>query len=139
MYIYDLAWHDCDLLMKDPRGREVSRQLIRSIGSVSANFEEAYGRGIESADALRILRIALGEAREARGWYLRVKLLLSQDCLNKRLDLLSDLIGMLVNIILIAVDHRISKRINTGKMRNPYPATCILHKLIWRNHNVTEC
>ncbi|HEX6304586.1 MAG TPA: four helix bundle protein [Anaerolineales bacterium] len=99
MYIYDLAWHDCDLLMKDLRGREVSRQLVRSIGSVSANIEEAYGRGIESADGLRILRIALGETREARGWYLRAKFLLPNACLNNRIDLLSDLIGMIVNII----------------------------------------
>lgn len=99
MYLYDLGWHDCDLLMKDLRGREVSRQLVRSLGSVSANIEEAYGRGIESADALRILRIALGESREARGWYLRAKFLLPQECVNNRLELLSDLIGMLVNII----------------------------------------
>lgn len=99
MYIYDLAWHDCDLLMKDLRGREVSRQLVRSIGSVSANIEEAYGRGIESADGLRILRIALGETREARGWYLRAKFLLPNARLNNRIDLLSGLIGMIVNII----------------------------------------
>lgn len=99
IYLYDLAWHDCDLLMRDLRGREISRQLVRSVGGISANIEEAYGRGIESADALRILRIALGESREARGWYLRAKFLLPQDCLDDRLNHFGELISMLVRVI----------------------------------------
>jgi four helix bundle protein len=99
MYLYDLIWQDCELLMKDIRGREISKQLIRSAGSVCANIEEAYGRGIESADALRILRIALGEGRETRGWYLRSRYLLSEGVLNQRLDLTTQIISQLVNAI----------------------------------------
>ncbi len=70
-YLYDLAWRDCDLLYKDYRGRSIVSQLIRSAGSTSANLEEAYGRGVGTADYVRILRIAFGEARETQGWYFR--------------------------------------------------------------------
>ena len=68
MYLYDLAWQDCDQLRHDLRGREIASQLIRSAGGICANLEEAYGRGVGSLDYLRIVRIALGEARETQGW-----------------------------------------------------------------------
>jgi hypothetical protein len=45
MFLYDLVWEDCGLLMKDARGRKVAEQLIDSAGSISANMEEGHGRG----------------------------------------------------------------------------------------------
>ena len=99
MYLYDFVWADCDVLKKDFRGREIARQLIRSSGSISANIEEAYGRGVGTADYVRILRIALGEARETQGWYLRSRHLLSSDIIDERLDVISQVISMLVNAI----------------------------------------
>jgi hypothetical protein len=36
-------------------------------------MEEAYGRGVGTADDVRILRIALGEGRETQGWYVRAR------------------------------------------------------------------
>ena len=38
LFAYDLAWEDCEYLLKDRRGREVVAQLIRSVGSISANL-----------------------------------------------------------------------------------------------------
>ncbi|HID85363.1 MAG TPA: hypothetical protein EYP54_09755 [Anaerolineales bacterium] len=36
MYLYDLAWNDCDFLLKtDFRGKAVALQLIRSVGSIA--------------------------------------------------------------------------------------------------------
>ena len=67
MYLYELVWSDCKSLNQDFRGREIVHQLIRSSGSICANIEEAYGRGIGTADYVRIMRIALGEARETQG------------------------------------------------------------------------
>ncbi len=58
MYLYDLAWHDCDTLKVDFRGKAVALQLIRSVGSIAANLEESFGRGVQTPDARRILRIA---------------------------------------------------------------------------------
>ena len=36
--IHDLAWEDCERLMKDLRGRAIAQQLIRSAGSICANI-----------------------------------------------------------------------------------------------------
>ena len=98
LFIYDLAWEDCDKLLSDQRGMTVARQLIRSVGSISANIEEGYGRGYGQDYAYR-LRIAMGEARESQGWYWRAHKLLSQSVLNHRLTLLDEIIAMLVPVI----------------------------------------
>lgn len=94
LFLYDLAWADCDRLMRDERGKAIARQLIRSAGSVSANVEEGFGRGYGKDYAFR-LRIAIGEARETRGWYWRGRQLLSDDVLDHRLTLLDEVISLL--------------------------------------------
>ncbi len=33
IFAYDLAWEDCEYLLKDKRGKEVAVQLIRSEGN----------------------------------------------------------------------------------------------------------
>lgn len=99
MYLYDLAWQDCDLLKKDYRGREIVSQLIRSTGGIGANMEEAYGRGVGSADYIRVMRIALGEARETRGWYFRSRQILPADMLERRAALTGQLIAMIAGVI----------------------------------------
>ena len=91
LYLYELAWDDCDLLMKDGCGRAVARQLIRSVGSVSANIEEGHGRGVGSKDYLYFLRIAEGSARESKGWYFRSRLLV-----EARQALLDEVLALLV-------------------------------------------
>ena len=98
LYMYDLVWPDCDLLMRDVRGREVTRQLIRASGSISANMEEGYGRGY-SKDRDYFLRIALGSGRETRGWYVRSRHLLSAEVLDHRINLASEIIALLVTEI----------------------------------------
>jgi four helix bundle protein len=67
MYLYEIVWNDTAILNEDFRGREIARQLIRSAGSICANMEEAFGRGVGTPDHRRIMRIALGEARETQG------------------------------------------------------------------------
>jgi four helix bundle protein len=94
LFISDLAWKDCDYLLKDSRGKAVANQLTRSAGSVSANIEEGCGRGFGKDYAYK-LKIALGEARESRGWYLRGRALLPEELLNHRIALLGEIIAML--------------------------------------------
>jgi len=41
LFLYELAWFDCQQLPRDPRGRAIAEQLIRSAGSICANIGEA--------------------------------------------------------------------------------------------------
>lgn len=99
MYLYDLVWLDCAQINRDFRGREIAKQLIRSAGSVCANMEEAYGRGVGTADYVRIMRISLGEARETKGHYIRSRHVLPADTVEKRLAVIDQVISMLTSVI----------------------------------------
>ncbi|GAB4262860.1 MAG: hypothetical protein Kow0080_00580 [Candidatus Promineifilaceae bacterium] len=95
LFLSDLAWHDCEKLLQDTRGKSIAGQLIRSAGSIAANIEEGYGRGF-GKDYARFLRIAIGSARETRGWYYRGRYLLSDSLVQHRFGLISELISGLV-------------------------------------------
>lgn len=94
LLLFDFAWRDCDKLAKNHCGRQISDQLIRSAGSISANIEEGYGRGY-GLEYSRFLKIALGSARETRGWYYRGRKLLDQKILHHRYHLLDEIIALL--------------------------------------------
>ena len=95
LFLCDICWVDCEKLVKHPLGHPVSQQLIRSVGSIAANIEEGQGRGF-SKDRDYFLRVALGSARESKGWYYRAKALLAEGVLTHRLDLLSEIIALLI-------------------------------------------
>jgi len=95
LYLADLAWFDAEALMQDTRGRGIAWQLIDSAGSVAANIEEGFGRGF-GKDYARFLRIALGSAKETRGWYYRGRHVWSPQLVEKRLALISEIISGLV-------------------------------------------
>ena len=94
-FLNDLTWFDCEKLLDDHRGKSIAYQLIRSTGSVSANIEEGYGRGF-GKDYARFLRIAIGSARESKGWYFRGRRLIDEKWFNHRTQLLDDIISGLV-------------------------------------------
>ncbi|MBI5953768.1 MAG: four helix bundle protein [Chloroflexi bacterium] len=99
MYLYDLMWIDTETIKKDFRGREIVHQLVRSAGSVCANMEEAYRRGIGTADFVRIMRISLGELGETQGWYFRSRHILSPEILEKRIRVIQQAIALTVKVI----------------------------------------
>jgi len=99
MYMYDLMWNDVDIINKDFRGREIVHQLVRSAGSVCANMEEAYRRGIGTADYVRIMRISLGELGETQGWYFRARHILGSELLEKRIKVIQQTIALTVKVI----------------------------------------
>jgi four helix bundle protein len=84
--------------LQESRGRAIAEQIIRSCGSIAANIEEGYGRGF-GRDYARFLVIALGSARETRGWYLRARHLLNETTLENRVQLCNEIIKMLIPII----------------------------------------
>lgn len=99
MYLYDLMWIDSEVINKDFRGREIVHQLVRSAGSVCANMEEAYRRGIGTADYVRIMRISLGELGETQGWYFRARHILGSELLEKRIKIIQQTIALTVKVI----------------------------------------
>lgn len=99
MYLYDLVWLDSVLINKDFRGREIVHQIVRSAGSVCANMEEAYRRGIGTADYVRVMRISLGELGETQGWYFRARHILSNETLDKRIKIIQQAIALTVTAI----------------------------------------
>jgi four helix bundle protein len=95
LLLSDLVWEDTDRMMKDPRGRVIARQLVDSVGSICANIEEGHGRGFGKENAY-FQRVALGSARESRGWYYRGRRFLTTGVFNHRIQLLDDIIAALV-------------------------------------------
>ena len=69
LLLFDLAWEDTEHLMRDKRGQEIAQQLVGSAGSITANVDEGFGRGIDRKEYAQFLRFALGSARETRSWY----------------------------------------------------------------------
>lgn len=103
--VYQLArqafeefWSDSEAVGQDYRGRELVKQQFRSLESICANIEEGYGRGF-GKEYPHSLRVARGEARESRGRYERMKRLLPEDIVARRIDTLSRLIGGLTTTI----------------------------------------
>jgi four helix bundle protein len=99
MYLYDLVWIDCEALKKDFRAREIVGQIVRSSGSIYANMEEAYGRGIGTPDYVRIMRICLGEVRETQGWYFRSRHVLPAALMERRYTTIQQVIALTVTAI----------------------------------------
>ena len=98
LFLYDVAWEDCESLLKDKRGQEISRQPIRSVGSISANIEEGHGRGYGKQRDW-FMGVSLGSARESKGWYWKSHHLLPRAVLDHRLALLDEVIALLVTEI----------------------------------------
>jgi four helix bundle protein len=95
LFLSDLVWEDTDSMMREPRGRKIAEQLIRSVGSICANIEEGHGRGFGKDNAY-FQRIALGSARESRGWYYRGRRFLRPEVFQHRIKLLDEIIAALV-------------------------------------------
>ena len=105
LFLYDLAWKDCERLTRDRRGRAVAEQLIRSAGSISANVEEGHGRGYGKQRDW-FFTVSIGSARESKGWYWRARELLVADVLDHRLALADEVIALLVS----ELNHQRSRR-----------------------------
>ena len=98
LVLWDSFWSDSEVLLKDPRGREIAIQLTRSVGSIWANIEEGYGRGY-GKEYPRFLKISRGSAQESKGCYRRSKPLLSDRLIAERTQILDKIIASLTTTI----------------------------------------
>ena len=98
VFANDLAWLDVTKLVQDKRTLELSDQLYRAVGSVSANVAEGYSRS-SGKDEARFFEYALGSAREARGWYYQGRHILSEGVALHRIQLMTSIIRLLLTMI----------------------------------------
>jgi four helix bundle protein len=98
LFLSDLAWFDCERMLKDVRGRVIAGQLHAAACSISANIEEGYSKGF-GLDYARYLTIALGSARETRGWYWRGRRFVTSQVLEHRFSVLDEIIALLKTTI----------------------------------------
>ena len=81
--IADLSWDDTDVMMRDPRLRDVSPQLYRAVTSIAANIAEGYARR-SRADRIRYYEYALGSVQESIAWYESARRALTREVLESR-------------------------------------------------------
>ena len=93
LQLWELFWEDSEILSKDMRGKELARQLVRSVDSISANIEEGYGRGY-GKEYPQFLRISRGSARESKGRYKRCSKLIAENIIEQRIKILDEIIAM---------------------------------------------
>lgn len=98
LFASDLAWRDVTKLMRDGRTRDLSNQLYRAVGSVSANLAEGYSRGSKK-DRARFYEYSLGSARETRDWYYKGRHVLGEKVTSHRLDLLTQIIRLPLTMV----------------------------------------
>ncbi len=114
LFASDMAWPDATKLLRHPLGKELSGQLLRSAGSVSANIAEGYSRS-SSKDRARFYEYALGSAREARDWYYKTSHVFGQKIMKQRLELYKAIIQLLLTMIP-------QQRRSNQTLREPGPA-----------------
>jgi len=98
LFIGDIAWFDVCKLAQDRRMLEVSDQLYRSIGSISANIAEGYSKASKK-DQARFYEYSLGSAREARDWYFKARHVLGNEVALHRIRLLVQIIRPLLKLV----------------------------------------
>jgi len=108
LFAGDLAWRDATKLMQDRRMLSLSDQLYEAVGSNSANIAEGYSRSSHK-DQARFYEYALGSAREARNWYFGGRHVLGDQVASHRMELLTQIIRRLLNIIPAERGYRLAE------------------------------
>jgi four helix bundle protein len=106
LFIADIGWEDVVLLNKNNLTRNAADQIIRSLDSISANIAEGYSRST-GKDRARYFEYALGEAREARDRYFKVRRVLKQEVVLHRIKLLTQIVKILNAFVPVQRKHGI--------------------------------
>lgn len=98
LYLYNLLWQDTEDWRKDERGQILSKQITGSSDSICSNIEEGFGRGL-GKQLIQFYVYSLGSARETKGRIYRAKAFYSTEVLNRRLNLASEIVALLLTEI----------------------------------------
>jgi four helix bundle protein len=98
LYLSDLCWQDLQTLLQDKRTMSIADQLYRAVGSISANLAEGYSR-VSGKDRALFYQYSLGSTREARDWYFKARHVLGDEIFNKRVEVITDILRLLVKMI----------------------------------------
>ena len=80
----DAAWPDATLMKGESLLADVASQLVRAVGSISANIGEGYARR-SSRDRVRYYEYALGSVEESVSWYGVARRILDADVFLERI------------------------------------------------------
>ncbi len=89
---------DLSILKQSFAGRILAGNQLRSLDSICANMEEGYERK-SGKEIKNFFRVAKGSTGESRGRYKRLKRILSQEIIDKRVAILNEIRAMLESLI----------------------------------------
>ena len=92
------AWGDAKIMKREPLLADIAPQLVRSVGSISANVAEGYTRR-SARERIRFYEYALGSAEEAGAWYCTARYALPAGTLVERTDRLTVIRRLLLVMI----------------------------------------
>jgi four helix bundle protein len=98
LFLSDLCWFDVARLLHDKRTLDLSDQLYRAAGSISANIAEGYSRST-GKDRARFYEYALGSSRESRDWYYKARHVLGDSVAQHRSGFLTEIIRLLITMV----------------------------------------
>lgn len=94
----DFLEEDLPILQKSFAGKTLAGNQLRCLDSVCANMEEGYERKFGN-EVKHFFRIAKGSSAEAMGRYQRLKKILPQEVIDKRVAVLAEIRAMLHSLI----------------------------------------
>src|SRR4051794_36517674 len=98
MFLLHVTRHDRQSMQAARADPELMSQLVRAVGSISANLAEGYSRWTR-ADRLRFLSYALRSARECIPWYEALRDTLPDDVIEERIVLVARCRSLLLGLI----------------------------------------
>lgn len=98
LFAMSCAHVDAQLIAANRPTRALVDQLLRAVGSISANLEEGYSRS-SGRERAHFYEYALGSTRESRGWYYRCATALPAEVVPVRLATMTRIIRILTVVI----------------------------------------
>ncbi len=89
---------DLPLMQRSFAGKTLAGNQLRCLDSICANMEEGYERKFGN-EVKNFFRIAKGSSAEAMGRYQRLRTVLPEDIIDKRVAVLAEIRAMLYALI----------------------------------------